>query len=160
CGGNRMKSVLCRHRLALLIMGVGSMSAALLSSALAETCVTGVNTASTDVVNSVGQTAAAVTAVTPSTASITNITNPTTVNTVAVISPGIFFQNGGSDVVMATNPPGIQNVPVVTGTPTSQTVVKAINQTTAQFLTGVGATTTPVVSAVLADNSGASASAG
>ena len=44
-GGTRMKSVLCRQRLALLIVGVGSMSAALLSSASAETCVTGVNPA-------------------------------------------------------------------------------------------------------------------
>jgi autotransporter adhesin len=124
------------------------------------------------------------------------INNATTVNVVATNPGGTFVQDGGSDVVMATNPPGIQNVPVVSGTVATQNVVTAINQTTAPFLTGanlnttagnaitgvtttstnapfvnavpvqtgnflmsVATATTPVVNAVAAANSGASASA-
>ena len=75
------------------------------------------------------------------------VNNATTVNTVATNPGGMFYQQGnlqfvfpdgtnGSDVVFATNPPGIQNAQVVSGTPTTQDVVTAVNQTTAAFLTG------------------------
>src|SRR3954469_25541790 len=67
----------------------------------------------------------AVTDVTATTTPVTGIAGATTVNTVAAIPPGFFYQQGGSDPVFATNPPGIQNVQVVSGTPTTQNVVTA-----------------------------------
>ena len=164
---------------------VVSLNAALLSSASAATCVTAVNVAFTDVVNSVtGQPGAAVTAITPTfgnaltgvqttaiqgsfltgaaldttsgngvtnvvatTTPVAVINNATTANTIATNPGGFFYQRSnmqfvfpdgtsGSDVVFATNPPGIHNVQVVTGTPSTQNVVTAVNQTTAPFLTG------------------------
>src|SRR5262249_52689628 len=85
----------------------------------------------------------AVTNVSASTIQGAVITNPTTVNVPALTPPLMFSQNGGSDVVDAPNPPGIQTVPVVTGTVTTQNIVTAVNQTTAPFLTGATLNTTP-----------------
>jgi hypothetical protein len=62
----------------------------------------------------------AVTNVSATTTPVGVINNATTVNVVATNPGGTFVQSGGSDVVMATNPPGIQNVPVVSGTVTTQ----------------------------------------
>src|SRR5262245_50684679 len=78
----------------------------------------------------------AVTNVSATTTPVGVVNNATIVNTVATNPGGTFSQNGGSDVVDATNPPGIRNVQVVSGTPTTQNVVTAVNQTTAPFLTG------------------------
>ena len=85
---------------------------------------------------------AAVTNVTATTTPVGVVNNATTVNVPASNPGGTFFLAGGSGNVMATNPPGIQNAQVVSGTPTTQNVVTAVNQTTAPFLTGATLNTT------------------
>lgn len=187
-----------------------ALSFALMSGARAATCITDASAGFANVVGNVNaQTGSAVTAAPPSfgsvlagatltttagnavtnvgatTAPVSVITGGSTVNALATQPGGVFFQQGQSDVVMATNPPGIRNVPVISGTLSAQNVVTAVNQTTAPFLTGAtlattsgnvvvvtGVTTqsgnvvtgitagqTPVVNALAVSNSGASAAA-
>lgn len=81
------------------------------------------------------QSAQAVNSVTAQTAQVSTIQNASTVNVLATNPGGTFFQDGNSDVVKATNPPGIQNVPAITGTVSNQNVVTAVNSTSAPYLT-------------------------
>jgi autotransporter adhesin len=92
----------------LLAVSVGGLNATLLCSALAETCVTGVDAGFTG---------------------ITNITNPETVNSVATNPGGQFFLIGPNLFLFAQNPPGIRNVPVVSGFASTQNVVTAVAPT-------------------------------
>jgi hypothetical protein len=67
---------------------------------------------------------------------IGSINNPGSVNALATNPGGTFFQVGQSNVVFADNPPGIQNVPVITGTPVQSTIVGDVSPFRSLFLTG------------------------